>query len=563
MLYGWGEITSLRHVSTTTRIDLDESGFQQRPDLKSHLAIESFVALARNPGREFVIDCTLERRVMQRGFLLALSWVLAKRIQKWTTKHRVGIVFPPGLGGYIANLAVTLAGKVPVNLNFTLGATSAEACLRKAEIDCLLTTQRVRQKLPGFPWPDSGIVDVVEEMKGLPKLRVLALLAALYVLPAKFLAKCMKVPSDGDHAEAGLLFTSGSSGEPKGVPLSHRNILGNCAQIDSADLLPESERVVANLPIFHSFGFTVTLWYPLLRGCTVITLPSPLEVKKTAEVIAAESATILIGTPTFFKPYLKRVAPEKLASLKYVIAGAEKTPQGFADAWEDRFGGAYFEGYGLTETSPVVSINLPRKPKGVDYPGNSEEGNRQGSVGRLMPGQAARILNPETREELPVTSVGLLALKGPNIFSGYLDDPERSAEVKLGDWFVTGDLARFDADGFLYIEGRLSRFSKMGGEMVPHSTIEQALIEAFDLLESEVPLLAVGARPDDDKGEALVLLAAMDLELDEVRAKLASAGFTNLWIPKEIRRVDSIPTLATGKLDLRGIQEMARGEATR
>lgn len=545
-------------MSTNSQIDLDESGYQQRPDLKSHLAFESFVALARKPGREFVIDCTMERRSMKRGFLLALSWTLSRRIQKWTTRQRVGIVFPPGLGGYIANLAVTLAGKVPVNLNFTLGAASAEACLRKAEIDCLLTTQRVRQKMPGFPWPESGIVDLVEEMKGLPKLKVLTLLGAIYALPAKFLAKCLKVPAEGDHAEAGLLFTSGSSGEPKGVALSHRNILGNCAQIDSAGLLPESERVVANLPIFHSFGFTVTLWYPLLRGCTVVTLPSPLEVKKTAEVIAAESATILIGTPTFFKPYFKRVAPEKLASLKYVIAGAEKTPDGFADAWEERFGGAYFEGYGLTETSPVVSINLPGKPGGVDYPGNSDEGNRRGSVGRLLPGQAARILNPDTHEDLPLSATGLLMLKGPNIFAGYLDDPERTAEVKKGDWFVTGDLARFDADGFLYIEGRLSRFSKIGGEMVPHGTIEQALVEAFDLLDSEVPLLAVGARPDEDKGEALVLLSAIDMELEEVRTKLASACFSNLWIPKEIRRVEAIPTLATGKLDLRGIQELAR-----
>lgn len=541
------------------QIDLDEAGFQQRAELKSHLAFESFVALARKPGREVIIDRTLERRAMKRGFLLALSWMLSRRVKQWTGQPRVGIVFPPGLGGYIANLAVTLAGKVPVNLNFTLGAASAEACLRQAEIDCLLTTARVRDKMPAFPWPEEGIVDVVEVMKSLPKHKTLALLAAIYALPAKFLARRLKVPSVGDHAEAGLLFTSGSSGEPKGVALSHRNILGNCAQIDAADLLPASERLVANLPIFHSFGFTVTLWYPLLRGCTVVTLPSPLEVKKVAEAIEAESATILVGTPTFLRPYFKRVAPEKLASLKYVIAGAEKTPEGFADAWEARFGSTYFEGYGLTETSPVVSVNLPGKPEGVDLPGSSNDGRRRGSVGRLLPGQAARILNPDTRAELPVESTGLLALKGPNIFGGYLDDPARTAEVMEDGWFITGDLARFDREGFLYIEGRLSRFSKIGGEMVPHGTVEQALVEAFDLLDSEVPLLAVGARPDEDKGEALVLLAAMEVELDEVREKLAAAGFTNLWIPKEVRRVEAIPALATGKLDLRGIQELARG----
>lgn len=546
-------------MTSPSQIDLDEAGFQQRAELKSHLAFESFVALARKPWRELVVDCTMQRRGMKSGFLLAISWILSGKMRQWTEKKRVGIVFPPGLGGYIANLAVTFAGKVPVNLNFTLGAASIESCIRRADLDCLLTTQRVREKITSFPWPETGIVDLVEAIKILPKPKTLAMLVAIYALPAKFLAKLLKVPSNGDRTEAGLLFTSGSSGEPKGVALTHRNILSNCAQIDFAGLLPASERVVASLPIFHSFGFTVTLWYPLLRGCPVVTLPSPLEVKKIAEAIQAESATVLIGTPTFLKPYLKRVAPEKLASLRYVIAGAEKTPEGFAEAWEERFGSPYFEGYGLTETSPVVSVNLPTKPIGVSYPGDSEDGNRRRSVGRLFPGLAARILDPDTRKDLPWDSTGLLALKGPNIFEGYLDDPERTAEVKEGDWFVTGDLARFDGDGFLYIEGRLSRFSKMGGEMVPHGTIEQALVEAFDLLEEELPMLTVAARPDEDKGEALVLLAAMDVEPEDVRDKLAAKGFTNLWIPKEVRRVETIPTLATGKLDLRGIQELARG----
>jgi len=545
-------------MSPRTSIDLDESAFQKRPELDSHLAMESFVALARKPGRERIVDRTLRRRGMKGGFLLAVACVLSKRIGGWTPKPRVGIVFPPGLGGYIANLAVVFAGKVPVNLNFTLGASSVRACLRKADIDCLLTTQRVREKIPAFPWPEEGVVDMVEAMKSLPKATTLGLLAAIYLCPAKLLAKCLKIPSQGGDREAGLLFTSGSSGEPKGVALTHRNILGNCAQIDASGLLPTSEKLIANLPVFHSFGFTVTLWYPLLRGCAVVTLPSPMEVKKTADAVEAEGATILIGTPTFFKPHMKRIEPEKLASLKYVIAGAEKTPDGFADAWEARFGSQYLEGYGLTETSPVVSVNLPTMPRGVDYPGDSTEGKRRGSVGRMMPGQAARILNPDTLEELDVHSLGILALKGPNIFNGYLDEPERTAEAKDGAWFMTGDLARFDEDGFLYIEGRLSRFSKIGGEMVPHGTVEEALVKAYGLEDAELPVLAVAGRPDEAKGEALVLIAAADLELADVRARLTEAGFSNLWIPKAVKRVEAIPTLAAGKLDLRAINELAR-----
>ena len=240
-----------------------------------------------------------------------------------------------------------------------------------------------------------------------------------------------------------------------------------------------------------------------------------------------------------------------------MVAGAEKTPEGFADAWEARFGSLYLEGYGLTETSPVVSVNTPSIPKGVNYPGDSTEGSRRGSVGRMMPGHAARILDPNTMKDIEVTKVGLLMLKGPNIFRAYLGEPKRTAEVKQGEWFITGDLARFDEDGFLFIEGRLSRFSKIAGEMVPHGTVEDALIKAYSLFDVEQPMIAVAGRPDKAKGEALVLLAAMDLELEDVREKLNGAGLANLWIPKEIKRVEVIPTLATGKLDLRQIQVLA------
>ena len=538
-------------------IDLDEVAFQQRPELKSHLAYESFISLASRPRQELIVDRGLQGRPMKSGFLLAVSFMLSRRLTDWTSKTRVGILFPPGLGAYIANLAVVLAGKVPVNLNFTLGPSSAATCLQKADVDCLLTSERVQHKIPHFPWPEGGIIDLVEEMKSMPKVKALALISWIHLCPAKLLARILKIPSEGGELEAGLLFTSGSSGEPKGVVLTHRNILGNCAQIDATGLLPVSEKVIANLPIFHSFGFTVTLWYPLLRGCSVVTLPSPLEVKKVAEAIKADSATILIGTPTFLKPYMKHIEPELLASLKYVVAGAEKTPEGFADAWEARFGSVYLEGYGLTETSPVVSINTPSIPDGVNYPGNSTEGSRRGSVGRMMPGHAARILDPNTMKDIEVTKVGLLMLKGPNIFRAYLGEPKRTAEVKQGEWFITGDLARFDEDGFLFIEGRLSRFSKIAGEMVPHGTVEDALIKAYNLFAEEQPMIAVAGRPDKAKGEALVLLAAMDLELEDVREKLNGAGLANLWIPREIKRVEVIPTLATGKLDLRQIQVLA------
>ena len=545
-------------MGNTTICDSGELEFQRQSKLNNHLAWESFIALAKQPNRILVIDRTLQRREMKSGVLLSLAWLVSKQLLSWTKCSRVGIVLPPGICACIANLAVVLAGKVPVNLNFTLGRVSAEACLRKAEVDCILTAGPVQKKLADFPWPTSGVVDIVEILRDISKLKTVVLLALIKMLPTRLLARLLKVPAIGGNAEAGLLFTSGSSGEPKGVVLTHRNIVGNCLQIDGSQLLPEGEKVIASLPIFHSFGFTVTLWYPILRGVSVVTLPSPLEFKKISEAIQAESATILISTPTFLKPYIRHVAPKRLKTLKYVITGAEKTPDGFAELWQKTFGSEYLEGYGLTETSPVVCANLPDKFTGPEgFKDSKTSGFRRGSVGRLFPGQAARILNPDTMEPLPVTEVGLLLLKGPNIFGGYLNDSERTAEVMQGDWFITGDLARFDEDGFLFIEGRLSRFSKIAGEMVPHGTVEQALVEAFDLVDSDEPLLAIGARPDEAKGEALVLLSAIDVDLSDVKTKLSAAGYSNLWVPKVIKRVEKIPTLATGKLDLRSIQTLS------
>jgi len=544
-------------MSAPKILDLDYDAFQQKAELKSHLAWEAFTSLAQRPGREFIADCTGPRRGMKAGFLLSLSWALAQRLKKLTQAQRVGIVFPPGIGSFVANLAAVFAGKIPVNLNFTLGPAAARSCLERAGIDCILTTERVQFKFQDFPWSGHTIVDVVDELRDLSKVKVLTMLAACYCLPGKLLARLLKVPSEGGESEAALLFTSGSSGEPKGVVLSHRNILGNCLQIDSSGLLPVEERLLACLPMFHSFGFTVTLWYPLLRGCRVVSVPSPLEVKKIAETIAAESVTVLLGTPTFYKPYFKYATKEQLQSLKYVVAGAEKTPEGFAQRWEEEFGSTYLEGYGLTETAPVTSVNLPRKPMGVRYPGSSDEGHRAKSVGRLLPGMSARILHPETREELSVAETGLLLLRGPNIFEGYLNDSKRTAEAKENEWFITGDLARIDEDGFIYIEGRLSRFSKIGGEMVPHGTVEAELVKAFGYEEAESLMFAVAGRPDAAKGESLVLLSAAPIDLSEVREKLKAAGVSNLWVPKTLVHLDAIPVLPTGKLDLQMIQEIA------
>lgn len=544
-------------MRTKDFLDLDSEAFSSRKELKRHIAWESFVCLAARPWRKFVVDYTAQRREMKAGFLLALSFGLSQQIQQITDRKRVGILFPPGIGGFIANLAVFLSGKIPVNLNFTLGRSAAESCIAKSELNCILTANPLLEKFPDFPWQKAAVLDVVDALKALPKARILILMLSAYVLPARVLARLLKIPKFGGDTEAALLFTSGSSGDPKGVVLTHRNILGNCAQIDATKVLPSSESILANLPIFHSFGFTASLCYPLLRRCQVVTVASPLEVKRAIEAIEAEGISIMLGTPTFLKPYFKKASPDQLRTLKWVVAGAEKTPDGFAESWEAHFKSRYFQGYGLTETSPVVSVNLPEIPAGFNYPGDSREGARTGSVGRLLPGHAATVLDPDTKARLELGSVGLLALKGPNVFSGYLGEAEKTETVFHEGWFLTGDLARIDADGFIFIEGRLSRFSKIGGEMVPHGTVEERIIELFGFEDAEFPVVAVAGRPDENKGEALILLAAVDIDLTAVRSRLFEEGLSNLWIPKELIEVTEIPTLPTGKLDLRRISEIA------
>jgi len=385
---------------------------------------------------------------------------------------------------------------------------------------------------------------------------ILPWLAAVWLLPNQWVADLLRLPRTGDRAEAALLFTSGSAGEPKGVVLTHRNLLANCAQVSSLSILPRTCTMLGCLPLFHSFGFTVTLWYPLLRGCRLVTVPSPLDTRRIIDAINGEQVSVLVGAPSFLRPILKKASSAELRSLELVVAGAEKLPE---DLYQDFLAAFHLEilqGYGLTETSPVTSVNQPHPPVTTATAG-PQVGKKAGTVGRLLPGMTARIVDPETGRELPPAATGIVCLRGANLFPGYLGNRAASDAVWRDGWFVTGDLGHFDADGFLTIEGRLSRFSKIGGEMVPHGGVEQKLAEVLRLDPGDGPLVAVVAVPDPAKGEALVLLTTLDLDATRVRDALAAAGLPNLWIPKTVCRVEKIPLLGAGKVDLRACREIA------
>ena len=534
-------------------LKLGESCYSSRPSLDRHLAEECVCGLKRRPFATAVID-GLDHSALTRSKLLGAAAALSRFLRKQFPDERIAIVLPASKGSMVANLGVTLAGKVPVDLNFTMGRAANESCCKRADLRIAISATQFIERLKDFPWPEHILK--LEELMPQLKRQIIFWWMISILLPAPLLVRLLQIPKEGGHAEALLLFTSGSTGEPKGVVISHRNVVGNVSQFRQLLDAKKNDAILASLPFFHTFGSTVTLWYPLIDGVRIVTYPNPLEAAKNAALIERYKLTFLLATPTFLRMYLRKAEPPQLRSLRLIIAGAEKLPLDLARHFEERFGKRVFEGYGLTETAPVVSVNLPN-PQPAKPGEEVQPSSRLGSVGRMAPGIAAEIREAETSRKLSLHETGMLWLRGVNIFEGYLHDPKRTAEVLHDGWLKTGDVGRFDEDGFLYIEGRLSRFSKIGGEMVPHEAIESKIVDLLGLSgRDERPLAIVGIQ-DEAKGEVLVLLSSLDVNLDELRRKLYEAGVPNLWIPKQVQRIESIPVLASGKLDLKKCKELA------
>lgn len=530
----------------------DVAQFAKNPQLNMNLGEACLRGLASHPKRVAIIDHSAERRAMPAGLVLALAWSLSRRWRHKLKDERVGVVLPPGIGATVVNLALVFMDRVPVNLNFTIGTRAAASCIKQAGLTTVITAGKLRDKYPQFPWPDDTR-DVVDEIKSCSKAAIAWRMLMVRILPLSMLVRAVGISREGGDKELGLLFTSGSSGDPKGVALTHRNIMANALQILETGILPSGCSVMACLPVFHSFGFTVTMWYPMVADICIVSYPSPLDTRKLAEVIEAENVDVLVGSATFLRPFLRRARPEQLAGLKFAVAGAERLPDDLFSAFKERFGVDIMQGYGLTETSPVLSVNRP-----ADATSGVSEISRLGTVGVLMPGIEAKIVSVDDQKDISLGSSGILCVRGPNIFSGYLDNPQQTTQVLRDGWFVTGDVGRFDADGFLSLEGRLSRFSKIGGEMVPHVLVEEHILQVCGWdAEAEQVAVVVGI-PDHIKGESLVLLTSRSVELVELRGKLLEVGLPNLWVPRAIRRIEMIPMLATGKCDLRACMTLAQ-----
>lgn len=541
-------------------LEAAEIGFSSRSFLKGSLAVALLEGLKKHGGRHKIVDGS-DDTSLSFDRVLAAAIAFSKVIIESTSQPRVGIVLPPGKGGLIANLAVVFAGKVPVNLNFTAGPDAVKSAIRQSGVDRFITADPFVRKLSSFPWPPNRDLIFIERV--LPTLKKQAIRWGVLakILPTSVLATILGLRKRNGDDEAVLLFTSGSSGEPKGVALSHRNVLANVCQFASRIGLPKDSSILGSLPLFHSFGSTVTLWFPCIEGLDLITYPNPIETKRLAELVSLHQASLLLSTPTFLRGYMKRIEPDQLRSLKLVVTGAEKLPQNLASAFEDRFGIRPQEGYGLTETSPATNVNLPNATAADGIPVIASA--RPGSVGIPLPGLAIKLTDPATGDKVPFDQQGIIWFRGANIFPGYLNDPKKTAEVLEDGWFRTGDVGRLDDDGFLYIEGRISRFSKIAGEMVPHETVEAAINKVL-LLDSEAERrIAVVGVPDEQKGEAIVLLStiagpALEQECIDLRYKLLDEGLPSLWTPKHIVPVNEIPVLASGKLDIKGCETLAK-----
>jgi acyl-[acyl-carrier-protein]-phospholipid O-acyltransferase / long-chain-fatty-acid--[acyl-carrier-protein] ligase len=485
-------------------------------------------------------------RELTFGRALAGALLLARAMRRLTPADRpIGLLLPASVGGALANIAASFAGTVPVNLNFTAGHDAMAAAIERTGITTILTSRAfvARAGIETLP----GMIYVEDLLEGTSAPLRAAMLAAARVLPAAAIERLFLAPTTPD-ALATIIFSSGSTGVPKGVMLTHANVLANIDAANQVFRLQPNDVMLGVLPFFHSFGFTATLWLPLCIGCAAAYHPNPTDAKTIGELAATYHATILISTPTFAAAYIRKVQPAQFSHLRLAIVGAERLREPIAAAFKQKFGVDLLEGYGCTEMAPVVAVNTDQAGRG---------GARRGSVGRPLPGIDAMVVDVETGAGPLVGAEGLLLVRGPSQMAGYLGEPELTRAATRDGWYVTGDIALLDEDGFIHITDRLSRFSKIAGEMVPHMKIEEEL----QALLREPHGCVVTAVPDDAKGERLIVFHTDPaLTAQAIWERLGDSSLPKLWIPKreDIRFVAAIPTLGTGKVDLRAVRALAR-----
>jgi acyl-[acyl-carrier-protein]-phospholipid O-acyltransferase/long-chain-fatty-acid--[acyl-carrier-protein] ligase len=467
---------------------------------------------------------------------------------------------PTSVYGALANLGLTLDRRTTINLNYTFNVETLNDCIKRAEVRHVVTSKKLLQRFPDLKL-DAELVFMEDLPNRVTVLDKLTAWVDTYITPVSVLEVALGLTQVRPDDLITIIFTSGSTGTPKGAMITQNAIVENVRAFIERLNLTEKEPILGALPLFHAYGYTVTLWLPAMTNLTGVYHFNPLDYKRVGEVAKQFKCTLFPTTPTFLRGYLRRCDADDFATVNTVVGGAEKLPQELMDQWESKFGHRPVEGYGTTELSPVVSTNVP-KSRRADY----KDWLREGTIGRPFFNLEVRIADPDTGEILPVGTAGMLQIKGPTLMKGYFKDQAKTDEVLRDGWYSTGDIASLDSEGFIWITGRLSRISKIGGEMVPHSLIEEEIEKIIneeqgddiDTDKTEIAA-AVSAIPDEVKGERIIVLLKEDVKISpqEICKKLQQAGLPNIWIPAptNFHKIKSIPTLGTGKLDLQEIKK--------
>jgi acyl-[acyl-carrier-protein]-phospholipid O-acyltransferase/long-chain-fatty-acid--[acyl-carrier-protein] ligase len=496
---------------------------------------QQFVRMAKKQaGKQAIIDKTTGKNVNYSTALIG-ALILRSKFEKYD-KGFIGIMIPTSAGCALATVGALMSGRTPVMINYSTGAeTNAKYAQKKCRFRTIITSRALLEKI-GCPLID-GMVLIEDIMAGVKTGE--KLLAALKSkLPVSMILNMIHKGDENDTAA--MLFTSGSEKDPKAVPLTHRNLSSNIENFGAYINISESDILLANLVFFHIFGLTVNLWVSFYYGMTMVTYANPLDYQTVSKIAREEKPTIMVGTPSFFWGYLHKSEPGDFKSLRLMVAGADKCPDALRKGYMEKHGVTLLEGYGATETSPVISVN-------------SHEFNRPGSTGKVIPGVQVRLEKFETGEACKTREVGKIMVKGDSVMLGYFDDPELTAEALSDGWYNTGDMGYFDEDGYLWHAGRFKRFAKVGGEMI-------SLVKVENILETHLPAgisCCVVEVSDEKKGSYIVATVTAEVHKTEILRKMMTE-LPIIALPREFIVIKELPMMSTGKIDFRSVTKMVQ-----
>ena len=494
---------------------------------------QQFVKMAKKyPGKLAIRDKTTKKDVTYERALIG-ALILSSKFSRYE-KGFLGIMIPTSAGCALATVATLMSGRIPVMINYSTGAeTNAKYAQKKCHFKTIITSKALLEKI-NCPVVE-GMVFIEDLMAGVTAFDKIG--AALKSkMPVGLLFNLIHKGNVDDTCV--ILFTSGSEKDPKAVQLTHRNISSNIISFGTRIGLTDSDILLANLVFFHVFGLTVNLWVPFVYGMTMVTYSNPLDFQVISNIAREEKPTIMVGTPSFFWGYLLKSEPGDFKSLRLMIAGADKCPDALREGYMKKHEIVLMEGYGATETSPVISVNTP-------------DANKPGSIGKLIPGVIVRIENFETGGECGIGETGKIMVKGDIVMKGYYGDQELTDEVLKDGWYNTGDMGYFDEDGFLYHAGRFKRFAKIGGEMV-------SLVKVENIMEKYLPegvVCCIVDIPDDKKGSYIIAAVSAEVHKMEILRKMMS-DLPSIALPREFIILESIPMMGTGKVDFRSVTKI-------